>query len=107
MPVLELLQVAVKSGDSVHKGTMPSLESLLESAKVMLRSQGAALIAESNHLPLLSSYSNDGTPLTTYHGIPLPKVSGRTTRRLGQFPVEVLVQNQFLRCSLQLNLLQD
>eukprot|EP00974_Lingulodinium_polyedra_P076361 7390251-Lingulodinium_polyedra.AAC.1 len=71
LPVLELLRIGVKSGDSVEKKHLPPLECLLESAKRMLRNQGEDLIRESNHLPLLSSYSSDGTPLKTYHSIPL------------------------------------
>eukprot|EP00974_Lingulodinium_polyedra_P130659 11214688-Lingulodinium_polyedra.AAC.1 len=64
----------------------------------MLRSQGEDLIRESNNLPLLSSYSSDGTPLKTHRRIPLKSASGPKTRRSGQQPVEVLVQNQYLRC---------
>eukprot|EP00974_Lingulodinium_polyedra_P096725 9375201-Lingulodinium_polyedra.AAC.1 len=63
----------------------------------MLRAQGARLIRESSHLPLLSSYSSDGTPLKTYHRISFQSATGPKTRRSGQQPVEVLVQNQFLR----------
>ena len=97
LPVLELLQHGVKSGDSISKEALPHLERLLESGKAMLRTQAAELIRECNHLPLLSSYSNDGTPLKTYHRIAVQRADGQNMVRVGQQSLEVLVQNQFLR----------
>eukprot|EP00974_Lingulodinium_polyedra_P003753 353585-Lingulodinium_polyedra.AAC.1 len=61
--VVDLLKLCVKPSTSQGKYETLRSEALLESAKATQREEARRLIQEAEGLPVLSSYSNDGTPV--------------------------------------------
>ena len=89
---------ASKPSGCLEEYTAAQQERLLESGKQMLRAQGIKLIKAAGHNPVLTSYSNDGTPLRVVHAIKIESsASTESTWKRGKQVLEVLVQTLFVR----------
>ena len=87
-----------KVGIAVPSNQKESMESLLESAKTVLRSTCLKLIQEAGALPVLVSYSNDGTSVKAKFQHEMRDLAGvQTQSKTGSEVHELLAQNTFVR----------
>eukprot|EP00974_Lingulodinium_polyedra_P079382 7688445-Lingulodinium_polyedra.AAC.1 len=68
LPVTDLLRVISKPTGAVPQPNHFAQEArLLESLKTVLRTQAESFVKEATNMPILTSYSSDGTPVKTGH----------------------------------------
>eukprot|EP00974_Lingulodinium_polyedra_P014021 1357545-Lingulodinium_polyedra.AAC.1 len=95
--VVDFLKIAVKPSTSLAWGDAHKLGALLESAKAAERQAAINLITEAEGMPVLSSYSNDGTPVKYVQAVYHTDRTNAKRVKKGKQGREVLVQNQFFR----------
>ena len=97
LPVVNLLKLAQRTGDSV-RGHLRELELLMESGKECLLAEAKRLVEDCGPMPMLVSYSADGTPVkATMMEFQCKRPSGYVTKRKARQSAEVLVEHVFLR----------
>eukprot|EP00974_Lingulodinium_polyedra_P064257 6206840-Lingulodinium_polyedra.AAC.1 len=95
--VFTKVKAYARPGMSVADPSIWDMECILESAKTVQRQAAIQCIKDASDMPVLSSYSSDGTPLRVASALAHKSPTKAKQRRLGFLTQEILVQHQFFR----------
>ena len=97
---MDRIRELCRTSASLTFGQSKEVGATCEAAKQVMKARALDLVSAAAGLPVLTSKSCDGTPLSVVHSTTRAMPGGKRLRRTGKAGVEFLVKNQFVRAQM-------